>query len=392
MAIPEGDPRRLDVREINDISRSLTGLEDMGEPDILPGMEILRDSIVREAAFDPNGIEAMRGNFISWLNTRRRVEDIFRRHPEIAHEPIARPIIIVGIPRSGTTKMQSLMLTNPNLQGLYLWRVLNPTPIGPTPPGGEDPRIAIAEQVSAAMRQYQPDFYAGHPMNAREPEEEIWMADLVMRGWSTCYVSRTPTFQAWLKKQDYGVWYDYLKKLLQMFQWEDKAQGKRWLLKAPEHCPNLADLFRVFPDATIIHCHRDPVTTIASLGALTAKSRRLYSSAGTLEEGGRFAFEHWVDHTNAYMRDRPKFEKEHPFLDISYRDITANAVATVEQVYKAAGLEFTPRVRDAVLKWEADNPPGKHGKHSYTLESLGLETGKVRAAFAGYLERFSGLT
>ncbi|MDD5175960.1 MAG: sulfotransferase [Sterolibacterium sp.] len=386
-----GDASRLDLPSIVEASRAETGLSDMGEPDILPGLRVLIDALVNEANLHPSGVDAQRHSLIGHLSNRLRINDIFKRHPEIFKGEIRGPIVIIGLPRSGTTKLQCMMAANSALQSLPLWKVLNPAPMGATPPGGEDPRIALAEKASAAMREHHPDFYAGHPMNAREPEEEVWMEDLVMRGWNPCYLARVPTFEAWTGKQDYSTWYVYLRKLLQMFQWQDGSPQKTWLLKTPEHMPHMDLLFKTFPRATIVHCHRDPVTTIASLAALIVASRRMFSDDETSADAGRFALEHWSKNTQAYMQQRQLLEKQHRFVDIGYKEITGDVTAAIERIHAAAGLELTAEARTAMRAWEANNPPGKHGRHKYTLESVGLRESDIRAAFADYLERFGKL-
>ena len=392
MEIAAGDPRRLDMEEILSAARAASGLSDIDIPDILPGLKILLDSFVCEAKLSAAGIEAQRATLVGHVANRMRIEDIFKRHPEILKQEIRAPIIIVGLPRSGTTKLQRMMAANPDLQSLPLWRILNPAPLGPTPPGGEDPRIAIAEQVEAAMRQYYPDFYAGHPMNAREPDEEVFMADQVLRGWTPCYAARVPSYESWLRQQDFGVWYDYLKKLLQLFQWQDgtgdATEGKRWLLKTCEHLPYMNDLFKVFPDATLVHCHRDPVTTTASLAALITAYTRMNSDVGTGEEAGRFTLSHLSKQMGGYMGQRPLLEREHRFVDVAYAEIVNDIASAIERIHAVANIPLSDAARAAMRAWEAGNPAGKHGQHKYSLESLGLTETDIRTGFAGYLQRF----
>ena len=386
-----GDPRRLGLEEILSAARAASGLSEIGDPDIIPGLKVLLDSFVCEAKLSAAGIEAQRATLIGHIANRMRIEDLIKRHPEILEQEIRAPIIIVGLPRSGTTKLQRMMAVNPDMQSLPLWRILNPAPLGPTPPGGEDARIAIAEQVEGAMREYYPDFYAGHPMNAREPDEEVFMADQVLRGWTPCYAARVPSYEAWLRQQDFGVWYDYLKKLLQLFQWQDGTGGKRWLLKTCEHLPYMNDLFKVFPDATIVHCHRDPVTTTASLAALITAYTRMNSDVGTDEEAGTFTLSHLSKQMGGYMAQRPLLENQHRFVDVSYTEIVNDITSAIERIHAAAGLPLTDEARAAMREWETSNPAGKHGQHKYSLPSLGLTESKIRNGFAGYLQRFGNL-
>ena len=389
MEIAVGDPRRLNLPEIIAEAQAQTGLTNMGEPDVMDGLQILIDALIREANLSPTGIEMKRAGLIGLVSNRLRIQEQFRLHPEILQEKIRAPIVIIGLPRSGTTKLQKVLTTNPDLQWLPLWKVLNPAPLGPTPPGGEDPRIAIAEQTSAYMRDNFPDFYSGHPMNAREAEEEIWMQDMSLRGWGHVYAAKIPTFEVWTEKQDFETWYVFLRKLL--IQWHDESPQKRWLLKAPEHMAEMELLFKTFPDATVVHCHRDPAISVASLAVLTVASRGMTTDEKDYVDSGRFTLNHWASHTRAYLQQRKRLEGKHPFVDISYKEITGNIMAALERVHAAAGLKLTPANRAAVLDWEKNNPPGKQGTRSYSLSDVGLTEKQVRGDFAEYLERFKKL-
>ena len=391
MEIAPGDPRRLDMEDIVATSRTETGLKDIGELDILPGLRVLLDAYAADAHFTPVGIEAQRATLIRVVSNRLRVEDMFKRYPEIAQEEIIGPIVITGLPRSGTTKLLRMMAASPELQKLLLWRILHPVPLGPTSPGEQDPRITVAEQMSSLMREHYPDFYAGHPMNAFDPDEEEWLLDMVMLGYVNCHQARTPSFEAWMDTQVFDAWHPYLKKLLQLLQWQNGSPKKPWLIKAPSHLRHMKLLFKTFPNATIVHCHRDPVTTSISLAALNEAIRRMYSDYADPHETGNFTHKHWAKQMQGYMNDRPLLEDRHPFVDVSYKELTGDTLPAIRRVYAAAGFELSDVALKAMSDWEAANPPGKHGKHQYTLDHFGITDAEISAAFADYLKRFGNL-
>jgi Sulfotransferase family len=381
----------LNVDEIFEAARAQTGLAEIGEPDIHEGLGVLVDSLNTEGNLRPAGVEMQRANLIGLISNRLRINDVFRQHPEIFDEEIRGPIVIVGLPRTGTTKLHRMLAAHPDLQSLPLYKLLFPAPLGPTAAGGEDPRIAIAEQVSAAMRDNFPEFFAGHPMLPREPDEEVWMLDLVTRGWMPCYTANVPTFRAWTDRQDLDTWYDYLRKLLQMFQWHDRAAGKMWVIKAPEHMGHLDLLFDRFPEATIVQTHRDPVTAFASIAVLTVVSRQMYTDDPDPDEAGRFNLEHWSEALRSLVQRRAELEGQRRFVDAPYRDITGDVLSLIERISAAAGLELNDQALAAMRTWEAENPQNKHGRHRYALDQVGLVEAEVRAAFADYLDRFGHL-
>jgi hypothetical protein len=382
---------RLDLADILAAARTATGLTELGEPDILPGMAVLIDALNNEARLHPLGIETQRAALTNLLANRLRIADTISQHPEILGEEIQGPIIVIGLARSGTTKLQRMMANDTALKTLPLWRILNPMPLGPVPPGAPDPRIAATAQLSNMMRDHFPDFFAGHPMIAEEPDEESLMSDLAMRGSFTGHACRIPSFDAWMERQDHHPWYRMLRRMLQIFQWQDGPPRQTWLLKSPSHLGHLDALFEVFPNATVVHCHRDPVLTTASIAQLSEAGRRMYSDVEDLHATSRYVLKYWSGLMRSYVEHRPAYEHRHRFVDVAYREITGGTMAAIERVYAAANLTLTPQARAAMQEWEAANPPGKHGQHRYALEGSGLTAEEVRAAFAGYLARFGGL-
>jgi Sulfotransferase family len=383
--------RELNLAKIIEAARQQTGLREIGEPDIGDGLRVLVDSLNREANLRPDGVESQRASLTGLVANRLRINDVFTRHPEISEEELRGPIVIVGLPRTGTTKLHRMLAANPDLQSLPLYKLLFPAPLAPTPPGGEDPRIAVAEMVSAGMLENFPDFFAGHPMLPREADEEVWMLDLVTRGWMPCYTATVPSFAAWTERQAFGTWYGYLRRLLQMFQWQDGSPSKMWLLKAPEHMGHLDLLFDTFPDATVVQTHRDPVTAIASIAVLTVASRRMYTDRPDPAEAGQFTLKHWSESLRRLVERRPELERRHRFVDVPYWEITGDPMGAIERIAAVAGLDLTAHTRATMRAWEANNPQHKHGQHRYELDQVGLEEPEVRAAFAEYVERFGHL-
>lgn len=383
--------KRIDLLEIVAAAKSDTGLDDMGQPDILPGMRVLIDAYRNEACLRADGIEGRRASLIHALATRLRIEDYFKQHPEIANERILGPIVITGLPRSGTTKMQRMMGSDPGLQKLPLWKILNLVPVGSPAAGEDDPRIQIAEQVSAMMLSHFPDFYAGHPMLSCEPDEEEFFMDLVMRGYLSSHSARTPSFENWMDLQDFGVWYPYLKKVLQLQQWFDGSPSKPWVLKAPSHLRHVHLLFQTFPDATVVHCHRDPVTAITSFAALVEASRRMSSDRDDPKEAGAFTLGHWAKQMRGYLAQRPQLESRHRFVDVAYRDIIKDPLCVIARVYQVAGLVLTEEARATMRAWESDNSLGKHGSHQYAMNRYGFSADEIRREFSDYLARYGDL-
>lgn len=379
--------RPIDVAAIIAAVKAETGLDDFGLPPIDVPLAMFANALNAEARLNANGVRARTATITRILTTRLRLQDRFARNSEIAREPIAGPVAIVGLARSGTTKVQRMMAANPLLQALPLWKLLDPIDDGAPDSAGR--RIANAEAFVEVIKTSFPDFHAAHPMDALQADEEVFLMEMTLQNNTLMHGSHIPSYRAWLLDQPFDRWYRFLHRMLQFYQYQDRATGRPWLLKAPFHLGHLPELFAEFPDAVIVHCHRDPRSTIPSMCALFEASRRMASDDVDPVELGRVVMETWQGLMDAYMRDRPRFEATHRFIDVPYRSILKDAGAVMERIHAEAGLPIDEAARGAMRAWEIENDQHKHGKHSYTLERYGITPADIDRAFAAYTDRFA---
>jgi Sulfotransferase family len=378
----------LDADELIGVARSATGLERFGEPDVREPLAVLVDSLNREANLTPKGEAGRRSALLRALGNRLRLNDAIVRNPRIELEVIAKPLVILGLQRSGTTKLQRLLASDPGMQKMPLWRLLQPVPAQSAPPGQPDPRIAQAEEYVAAMRQNAPEMYAAHPAYATQADEEVYVMEIAFLANINATAYRAPSFDAWLRGQSYRSWYVWFKRLLQYVQYTDGAAGRPWVLKAPHHMSFLPLLFEFFPDAVVVHTHRDPVIAVSSFASLALAARRSNQFTADAREAGRYCLDYCASRIKTYMHDRAALGGENRFVDVSYRDVVANADSAVHEIYQAAGLELTAAALDAMHAWEKDFAQHKHGAHQYGLEDFGLDKAEIDAAFSEYTRRF----
>ena len=370
-------------------ARKQTGLQDFGTPDVVEPLRILVDSFNREARLSPAGVAGQQMNLMRLLINRLRIQAYVNQHPEIRKEEIRGPIVIVGLPRSGTTKLQRMMAADPAFQKLPFWRMLSPLPLADETPGDPSPRIAIAEAATKYTKENFPEFHAAHPMGATEPEEEDFLMEHSFATSVTYSTHRVPTYQDWALKTDPKPYYDQLKLFLQMFQWEEHAAGKMWLVKATCHLHRLRWLFEVFPNTVLVHCHRNPVTSLTSLADMFYVVRCMGSDQTVPSDVGDFTLNYSRDQLQHYMDQRDVLEKDHKFLDVAFNDIVAKPFEVIESVYRAANIPLTDEARAAMQKWEQDNPQHKHGKRDYKMDKYGYSEERIRENMAHYLGRFS---
>jgi len=380
----------LDPGELIDAARSATGLRDFGEPDPRESLRELARALNTEARLTAAGVTAKRASLLRVLSNRLLLQEELRRHPQIAAERILRPIVILGLPRSGTTKLHRMIAVDPAMQKLPLWRLMYPVrALTPGPGSDRERRIAATEAFVEALRTRSPALYAGHPMVAREPDEEYFGMELSFLAHINTSSFHAPSYESWLDAQDFDSWYYWLERLLQYVQYDEHASGRPWVLKAPHHLGYLPQLIRRFPDTTIVHCHRDPAVVVASFCALLQASRETTSEHVRPEEIGRYALRAYSRRIAAYLRDRPLAERTNAFVDVSYHDIVHDAPAVIQRIYAASGNELSPDAVEAMRGWEAANAQHKHGQHRYSLGDFGLSAAAVAEVFEEYARRFA---
>jgi hypothetical protein len=379
----------LDAEDLLVTSRRATGLFDLGKTDPHESLRQLVRSLNDEACLTPEGVAAKRASLIRVLSNRLLLQHAFTENPRIAEQQISKPIVILGLPRSGTTKLHRMIAADPDMQKLPLWKLMYPVrALAPGTGTDVENRIAATEAFVDAIRLNNPQMYAGHPMLAREPDEEYFAMEISFLAHINTSSFYTPSYEAWLDNQPFDNWYVWLKKFMQYAQYTDGTPGRPWVLKAPHHLAYLPLLFRHFPDATIVHCHRDPAVVVPSFCALIGASRRGTSYRYQPDEVGKYILRIYRKRMQLYLRDRVEAEKNHPFVDVRYERIVRDARAVIAECYAAAGLTLSPGSLQAMLAWEASNEQHKHGKHEYRLADFGVTDADIASAFGDYAERF----
>jgi hypothetical protein len=236
------------------------------------------------------GTAVMRTSIRRSLTQRLVSQHWFERRPEIALERIEKPVVVVGMMRSGTTLIQRLLARDPRFYCALGWEIGEPAPRLQTDWSSPDPRIADGLARARQMRDFAPELYAIHPTDALEPDEEIvFLADAFLSHVpeASCDV---PDYRAWIDAQDFTPAYRYLERMLQLLQWQKRQRGEqrhRWVLKTPAHLGYLDTLLSVFPDAHLVHTHRSPLETIPSGASLNLTLWRMCADDVDPTEVGR---------------------------------------------------------------------------------------------------------
>jgi Sulfotransferase family len=282
LAFAEANPVSLDAATVLEAAMAETGLSDFGADDFRHRLDIWLQAIDEDANLTALG----RGNLfqmtVRYAATRLRIEDIVKRHPEILDIVIDRPIIVAGLPRSGTTHLLGLLSADPRLRSLPWWEANAPVPTEADAPTAEDPNPRWTRS-QAGWEGYQgllPHMKIMHEFSPDHVSEDIELQALDFSSYLIEWLAYVPRWRDHYLGEDQTGPYFYLKKAMQVLTF---LKGpNRWVIKCPQHMEQLPVLRAVFPDATYVITHRDPVGSIRSAMCFAKKcSRRSRAITGS---------------------------------------------------------------------------------------------------------------
>jgi hypothetical protein len=376
----------LEPEELLRAARERTGLDDFGPAGWRQRYDLLMRALLEEARLSPLGRYNTRGVILSLLEARLKAEQLLKDHPEILDVGVQAPIIIYGLPRTGTTLLQRLIARDPGLRHLTYWESENPMPLGSVekPLPEPDPRIRKAKLRLALLHWAAPMVIAMHEMRAEEADEELWLMAMDFASFFFTGGYSVPSYTAWMADADLTESYAYLYRMLQILQWYQP--GERWILKCPQHLGHVRTLLKVFPDATLVQTHRDPCTAIASILSTIAYVARFNTERPDPVAVGRDLNRLLEGMLRQSIEQRPSGDGR--FVDVQFRDLVEDPIAEVRRVYDRAGRELTPQSEAAMRAYLVAERDAKHGKHVYDLADFGLELAERREALRFYSERF----
>jgi hypothetical protein len=371
-------------------ARRVAGADDFGPEPFLEPLRVLLDSL-RAAPLSDLGVAIMRGTLLRSLSQRLRAQQWWTAHPEILDEPVDRPIVVVGMMRSGTTLLQRVLASDPRLACAHGWEVGEPAPRPGWDPAADDPRIAAAEEREEQTRTFATELFAIHPTYVHEAEEEIvFLADAFLSHIpeASCDV---PGYRSWVDTQDFAPAYRWLRRMLQLLQWQKRQRGeprRPFVLKTPSHLGYLDKLLAEFPDAHVVHTHRDPVDVIPSGASLNTTLWRTHCDAVDPHEVGHQWIERmgWSCDRALAARDRIPAAQ---VSDVAFVDAVADPVGTAAGVLAAVDLDLTDEARRAMEAWLVEDRKREAlPVHRYTAGDFGLTADRIRERFADYTRRF----
>ncbi len=372
---------RIDPDAMMAEARRRTGLADFGDGRFRAGLDALVESFEQEGTAHTFGRIFFREFCTGLLASRLRIQQELKEHPETLEVPLERPLIVTGFPRSGTTLLHRVLSEDPAGRTLLYWETTEPAPAPRAESYRTDLRIARARRQIRLLYTIAPQIPSAHHYEAEEPEECNNLFAHEFAAGFIGFMFDVPGYVRWLSVQDYVPGYRSMKRQLQILSRNVRADY--WVLKAPGHLFALDALLTVYPDASVVQVHRDPLKVIPSGCNLSAAFRSLtVDPVDRARLGAEFVKAMAVGPERA-MKARESADSAR-FFDVKYESLVADPVGTARTVCGHFGYAFTPEYEARVRRYVAENPQHKHGVHRYKLEDFGLDADTVNRAFAAY--------
>jgi hypothetical protein len=390
MTAPELSLRPQDL--LAEAATRTGGLTELGDGPFMEGLERFVESLESEARLTPAGRVIARERILLHTVNRLNYVNDHKRFPEIEKQSIAKPVFIVGLPRTGTTILHDILAQDPASRAPMTWETMFPSPPPEAATFETDPRIAQCAATFSEVFDQIPGFKAMHPMGAQLTQECVTLMGEAMCTPLFHNQFRVPSYQDWVDDSaDFGAVYNLHRKQLQHLQ--SRHPLDRWVLKTGGHMWGLAHLLETYPDARIVFTHRDPVESMTSYASLTTLVRAMGSDDVDRKEIARdwtARLQKVVSRTLLVrtVRDYP----DAIFYDVKFSDFVADPFGVVTWIYAAFDIPMSAEAETRIRAFIDDNPKGKHGDHVYTPEEYGVDPAAVHESFTDYIERFDLLS
>jgi hypothetical protein len=362
-----------------------TGLTDFGPDDYRERLDVYLTALREIGGLHGPGIVNFHAQLVQWLKNRLLLNNLLARHPEIYDIELLPPVVIAGLPRTGTTHLHNLLAAATTFRAIPYWESVEPFPL-PAEMGVEpDPRKARMDAAVEFMNAAMPLFPLMHEMTTEHVHEEI---QLLANDFSTMLFETLAYVPRW---RDYYLGHDqtssYQHLAVQLKALQFLRGGRRWLLKSPQHLEQLRVLDAVFPGAIVVCTHRDPVPVALSMIAMLTYTARMHCAPVPVQEIAAS----WIDRLqtmlDALVHDRDVIPPERS-TDVRFDDFMADELGIAERVYDLAGEPLTNAARTAMVDYLQGHQRGRLGQIATSAEMFGLDEHDVQARFTRYTDRF----
>lgn len=359
-----------------------TGLTDFGPGEVLEPLDALLEPLRTDESLTSIGLFAWPQMLTRHLTTRLRIVEHIRTHPELRDETVVRPVIITGMPRTGTTLLYNLLATMPGARPLMGWESMDPLP---------EKRFRLRKMKYRAWVTFVnttiPQLKAIHHLRPDGPDEGLEMMDRTLHSFN--FMLYAYSYTDWLLERTnremceaWTIW----KWQLQMLQ--AQGPGGYWVLKAPTFMGLFPTIDALLPNARYVMTHRDlhdAIPSAMSLVTVVGASMRF--------PGQQVPLPRFIDRMADMANQTRKQIEQRPNVQVLYPEFLADPAGTVESILTEFGEEVPRDLRPRITRYLAEHPQHKHGKHDYSPARFGLDHDDLEPYAADYardlgLDRF----
>jgi hypothetical protein len=315
------------------------------------------------------------------------IERMHAENPAITAAPVTTPLFIMGLPRSGTSFLHTLLGHDPDVMVPRVWQTLYPA----ARPRDFDKRLsAVARKTDRQLDIFAgmaPDFPAIHPIDADSPQECSEITAHVFQSLRFDTTFRVPSYTAWLDAFGHDAAFSFHKRYLQALQ--HGVGAKFWALKCPDHTFSIPAILSTYPDARFVVVHRDPVHVFASVAHMTEVLRAPFLRGIDTAEIGRQVTERWIEGAKLLVAfDRSGAVPPERLINLQYETLTNDPIGTVDRIYRHFGTALSPAAEAGMRTHLAAAPAGGYGKNRYQMADFGINPEQLRPDFAPYVDYF----
>jgi Sulfotransferase family len=371
---------RLDADTLMQTALLRAGRTQYSQASFVEPLKRLLRAYDEEAQLSFFGRYAARFDVMRCLNNLLRLDAAEEADPAITARPIAAPLFITGLPRSSTTFLHALLAQDPANAVPRCWELIYPYPSR----GrwfGRDRRRDLVERQLRIFRLLSPGVARLHPLSADTPQECTDITAQVFQSLRFDTTHNIPTYQAWFDRHGHDDAFRFHRRFLQHL--DAQRPGRRWILKSPDHVFALETIRGVYPDATIIFMHRDPLSVVASCAKLTELLRKPFTRSLDRRQVGRAVAARLIESAHRMAAAA----ESQTILHLYYRDVVADPVGTVARIYAWCGRELGVEAATRMREWLARRKVRRRPR--YDLAEFGLDPGLLRDRFARYMDYFA---
>lgn len=361
-------------------NRALLG--DFGSPSFRVGFDRLVDALDTEADLHAVGRATWRRTITDLLVSRLRIRDFEKKHPHVHHEAVVAPIIVVGLPHTGTTLLGRLLDHDPVNRSPLVWEVEDLCPPPELDGYWEDPRIATAARRAA--REPSPLAVAAPgKANATVPAE---CDSLLAPSFATvrfALAAHVPSYLDWWRNADLAGAYESHRLQLQVLQ--STFPTERWALHGVSHLWHLPVLLETYPDARLVWLHRDPAAAVVALARSTAARARLHTDEPHPDDVGTM----WSEEIARVLASAATrlTDRDHVF-HLPHLELVDDPVGAVERMYRFFGLGLSDLARHRMEAWLYTRVDAVAPFERLTGGAGGVDVAAVRDRTARYSRDF----